>query len=919
MIYIQEMVDMSTGTGKKTFIVASHTHWDREWYSPFQEFRLRLVEHIDELIHVLSDGSGGYHSFNFDGQTVVLEDYLEIRPENEGRLKKLISERKLLVGPWYILPDEFLVGGESYVHNLLRGKTISERFGHFSKVGYLPDCFGHIAQIPQILKGFDIDNIIFWRGLGLERPYPEIFWQGPDGTKLFGLHLVESYGDTCTGDLKTLAEKVQRFKKVIDFYHAYSQIGTAMMMNGVDHMPVDLDIVEVMKQINTDPTFKAEVRQGTFEEYIDILRKEQSLNWPTFKGILRDTKLQEKTGNYILNGVLSARIYMKQANVKSQMTLLRWAEPFAVMEKLFYGCDRRSFLEKAWTWLLKNHPHDSIGGCSVDSVHRQMMTRFEWCQDICGSIFSRTFHKLTSRTQAAATRRFQLAVFNPQPVTVSEAIEAEITVPKTDLQEMTWSDGAVFKPGLALRGVRLRRPNGPPLEAQLVGVSEKVHQYPALRELAPLRTCLVAKVRLWVESLPALGFEKFDVEFLNSPVFPAASLFKGPNVMENSFLKVVVNSDGTLTVTDKSSGKAFTNVLYYEDGGDVGDEYNFSKPMNDEIVTTLGASAQIGIAYDGPDSCTFAVEHNLAVPADIEADSFAAGLGSDPYQKRSSRKVNMPIRTEITLGKNARYLKVTTTVDNQAKWHRLRAMFPTYLKTDFVQAEQQYDVADFPVAIRQPSAKVWMEDQPIQYPQQDFVDMTDGKTGLAVFNKGLPEFEIVPNEARTIAVTLLRCVGYLSRATMNSRSNNAGPAMETPEAQCPGLQTFEMAIYPHKGDWVEGGVLPLARQFAAGIKTFTPLPNLADNGQDKFSLLSLEGTGIALDACKPAQEGDAVIVRVTNYSGRNQQARVQIHFPFLEVRYSRLDELVLSEGPKVTGNTVELEIGAKKIITLAIR
>ena len=910
---------MSTSAGKRTFIVASHAHWDREWYRPFQEFRLRLVEMVDELLDVLSNPASGYSTFNLDGQAVVVEDYLEIRPYNADKLKKLISDRKLLVGPWYILPDEFLVCGESYIHNLLMGKDISERFGHFPKVGYLPDCFGHIAQIPQILKGFDIDNILFWRGLGKERPYPEIYWQGPDGTKLFGLHMVDGYGDAHTGDCPTVEDKIAKFKRVVQFYHTYSQIRTAMMMHGVDHMPVDLDVVEVMKRINADDSQNAQLRHGTFEEYIGLLRKEQSLNWPTFEGMLRDTKLQEKTGAYILNGVLSARLYMKRANVQAQHELVRWAEPAAVMEKLLFNVDRRDFLGKAWMWLLRNHPHDSIGGCSVDAVHRQMMTRFEWCRDICESIVSRTMSKLTSASAASDKVTSRLAVFNAAANPVSDVVETEITISRQELKEQTWSDGAVYRPTEAIRGVRIKRSDGRPVDGQILGITEKMQPYPAMRELSPLRTCLAAKVRFWADDLPAMGYEKYTFELLNSPVMPTASLLKGPTTMENAFLKVAVNPNGTLNVTDKTTGKTFSDLLYFEDSGDTGDEYTYAKPLNDEIVTSLGGQARINVAYDGADSCTLAVEHDLSVPADIEVDPFAAGMYCESMQKRSQTRINLPIRTEVTLGKNARYLKVKTTLTNTAKWHRLRVMFPTNLKTDVVSAEQQYDVAEFPVIIRQPSAKVWLENQPTQYPQQDFVDLSDGKHGLAVFNVGLPEFEVVPTESRTVAITLLRAVGYLSRQNMTSRGNHAGPGFETPEAQCLGAQTCEYAIYPHAGNWIQGGVLPLSRQFTSGVKTFTPLPFFGETSTNRWSLLSVEGTGVALDACKPAEKTDATVIRVTNYSPTTQKAKITLNFSFKEIKFARLDETVLAEGPKTNGNTVDLEIGTRKIVTLMVK
>ncbi len=148
----------------KTVFVIPHTHWDREWYAPFQLFRIRLVHLMDNLLNLL-ERDPDYTHFNLDGQTIVLKDYLEIRPEKRPLLEKLIQQRRIGVGPWFVLPDEFLVSGESLVRNLLLGHRIAAEFGHVQKVGYIPDTFGHIAQLPQILQGFNIPYAMHFRGL----------------------------------------------------------------------------------------------------------------------------------------------------------------------------------------------------------------------------------------------------------------------------------------------------------------------------------------------------------------------------------------------------------------------------------------------------------------------------------------------------------------------------------------------------------------------------------------------------------------------------------------------------------------------------------------------------------------------------------------------------------------------------------
>ncbi|MBO6053475.1 MAG: alpha-mannosidase, partial [Clostridia bacterium] len=178
----------------KTIHFISHSHWDREWYMPFEAHRFKLVEFFDRLLHTL-DTDPSFKSFHLDGQAIVLEDYLEIRPEMRDKLVKYIAEGRLVIGPWYILQDEYLVDGESNVRNMLVGRQIAAEYGPVSDVGYFPDAFGNIGQAPQILRGFGIDTVAFGRGTSPrkgdrldtgEENYgkwvSEVRWRSPDGS-----------------------------------------------------------------------------------------------------------------------------------------------------------------------------------------------------------------------------------------------------------------------------------------------------------------------------------------------------------------------------------------------------------------------------------------------------------------------------------------------------------------------------------------------------------------------------------------------------------------------------------------------------------------------------------------------------------------------------------------------------------------
>ena len=151
----------------------SSAHWDREWYEPFQDYRFRLVHMIDNLLETLQR-EPDFRYFQSDGQSIMWEDYLEIRPEREEQIRRLAQEGRLRIGPWYVLTDELIVGGESLIRNLQRGLALASKFGRPSRVGFVSDLFGHTSQLPQILRGFDIDNAFLWRGVNEAKCTPKL-------------------------------------------------------------------------------------------------------------------------------------------------------------------------------------------------------------------------------------------------------------------------------------------------------------------------------------------------------------------------------------------------------------------------------------------------------------------------------------------------------------------------------------------------------------------------------------------------------------------------------------------------------------------------------------------------------------------------------------------------------------------------
>src|SRR5438067_188073 len=257
-------------------ILVPHTHWDREWYQTFQQFRMRLVRTIDKLLDVLEHDDRFTH-FMLDGQTIVLDDYLEVRPEQEERLKQYTRAGRISVGPWYLQPDEFLVSGESLVRNLQIGLQRAAEFGEPMCVGYVPDCFGHIAQLPQILQGFGIDNAVFWRGVGAEAQKSEFYWTAPDGTGVLVVHLADVMGYSNASKLPlTTQEFVTHVELLTAPLLPKATSNTLLFMNGNDHVEPQDGLPQVIASANKllahiDPEHqKILTRYGRNEQHINI-------------------------------------------------------------------------------------------------------------------------------------------------------------------------------------------------------------------------------------------------------------------------------------------------------------------------------------------------------------------------------------------------------------------------------------------------------------------------------------------------------------------------------------------------------------------------------------------------------------------------------------------------------------------------
>ncbi len=419
-----------------TLHVISHTHWDREWYLTFQQFRLKLVNLVDGLLDILEKDKNFKH-FMLDGQTIVLDDYLHMRPEKYETLREHVQKGRLVIGPWHILPDMFLVSPEAHIRNLLEGDRTTRKFGPKMMIGYMPDSFGHIGQMPQILRGFGIPAACLWRGLD-DQP-PEFWWQAPDGSQVLMLYLRDSYSNGASLPANDPARFTQILAQQGDSLAPLSFADDLLIMFGTDHMTPSPATSAAIAHANR--ALKAyRVVHSTLRAYLRAIQKKfkaENTALPVVEGELRSSKR-----SHLLPGVLSTRMWIKQRNHASQTLLEKWAEPFSALAEQISRdhalavpgriVNPAPLVRQAWRLLMENHPHDSICGCSIDQVHTEMRPRFDQVDQIGEEITRQSLAALSAaiHTQPPVGGFLNaLLVFNPTSQPRTDGVTVELGLP----------------------------------------------------------------------------------------------------------------------------------------------------------------------------------------------------------------------------------------------------------------------------------------------------------------------------------------------------------------------------------------------------------------------------------------------------------------------------------------------------------
>ena len=861
--------------------VISHTHWDREWYMPLELMKIRLVDLIDHCLDILKKEPT--YRFHLDAQTVVLEDYLSIRAGSEQELRQYISEGRLLVGPWYLQNDFYLTSGEATVRNLLVGKQVAEHFGRCEKVGYAPDQFGNISQLPQILRNFGIDNFIFGRGYfqgttdsnGRETLLPlplEFAWEGADGSRILAVHMALWYNN-----VQRFSEDIEKSKKLVlrsvERMKGRNASTYLLLMNGVDHLEAQENLLSILSKLQQQLPQNMEIYQETLENYINDLQnyfKQNEIILPVHKGELRQGRDWS-----LLKGCMSSRSYLKTANVKAQETLETQLEPlYSAMELSgMKGIYLHDHFHHLWKELLRNHPHDSICGCSRDEVHHRMEESYASIKRSTDELLRRGLLHAANHVKPdrSCTEDSLIVIANTTQKKRSAVVEAELD----------------FTAKENVENFRLYAPDGSEINFILLSLEQIEKDIFSAINLPGHLSADRYRIQFIAEDIAPYSFRGYRVTKTDGTLPIAETTFmncsdKMPIVLENLYLKVKVAPDGSIDIFHPASGRHFSHVLEWEDSADKGDSYVYHKTDSPVIYGNAFPAHVTGSKNKNSTSCE--ISRTMLLPKQYDFEN----------QKRSDELVPCETKLILKLDAVSDTLQISYLVDNRACDHRLRLLVNTGIQSTISLADAPFDV------LGRGESDHWFNTMSKVMPNTSFALLEDQQGGCAVFTEGQHEYEHLM-QSQMLAFTVVRSTGVITRNAATDRVEG-GAQWLCPENQCLRRIEGKIGLHPYAGGWIEADIPALAKCFRNPLLTaFAPMdthkfaggrPAVQDTEIQEFfyrpepwedvilpnnqSAVLVEGRGLLVTALKLAEDGKSFILRIVNLTDNPHEGAVTV-------------------------------------------
>ncbi|MCY6371062.1 glycoside hydrolase family 38 C-terminal domain-containing protein [Clostridium ganghwense] len=829
--------------------IMPHTHWDREWYFTSAKSLMFSLHNFKEAMDYLKKNEE-FKYFLLDGQVSIIDDYIKYYPEDEELIKELVSAKRLIIGPWYTQTDLLVIGGESIVRNLYYGMSRAKKLGNAMMVGYVPDCFGQSAQMPQIYNAFNINKCAFRRGKSEKQiDKSEFYWEGVANSKVF-THNIIDYGNMINPPIKQ-EEIKEYFSKKIEELAPFSTSNHILLMNGQDQRPIRKDLLEIIDKAKKEGI---NIEINNLYNTLDDLEEEgiKNGNIPTYIG---EFTFGEKSR--VHKSIFSTRADLKILNNKTENKLVNIIEPMCTIAYSLGVRYNHKAMEKMWKLMFENAAHDSIGMCNSDTVNKDIESRYKRVNDLVDNLF-----EIVARLIGQGIPEkdiFQFQVYNYLPYKRSEVIKVTLFTPGMNFKVVD-SKGKEQKHHIINSKDVTEKINNDSLKE--IGVNGEYNPKWAKEKIKIYET----EMYIYVKDVESMGYKTLYFEKLKE-IVEGNSLENESSIIENEVIKLKISKEDGIVITDKETGNEFKGFFMVEDSGDDGDTYDYSQPRKDRYYYSNHLDiVDLTIERNSLVQKAFYVM-KMRIPKDLIS------------REKDVLDSEIDVKVELTIKAGDKKVDFNVSIYNKAIEHRMRVLFKTEIESEESIADQQFGSIKRPTYLKEIEIwekEGWVEKPRTIEPMQSFVTLKNKEYGVAILTDCVREYQIVGEKLDTIAVTLFRSVPYMGKGNLLDRPGRAsGMEWETPDAKLLKEMNFNFSVLLYKEDkenylskLSKEKFTPLqvyqAAEFKNNFQYFILNRSEDRDRKENYSLLEFTKENLVLSAFKKVENKDGYILRVFN-------------------------------------------------------
>lgn len=892
-----------------------HTHWDKEWYKTYEEFRVKFIKYFREILDVLEHNDNFDH-FMFDAQSSIIDDYLEIYPNERKRLKKLIGSKKLLVGPWYTLPDNYLSNGESLVRNLLIGSNLSDEFGHNQNICYIPDSFGQCDQMPQIIEDANLKGAVVWRGIDSTMTNDAAFiWEGSNGSQILSLHLPLGYGfcKKLPSDNNTQTYVDDIVKRLSTKYNG----NNVLFMGGSDHEGIQPELPEILKKINnfySQNKIDKKIIISSLDDFFGSYMMEKNIKeLTTLTGELRSSRDQR-----IHYGDASSRADIKKINRELENKISTILEPIlSINLSKFDNEYSNELINYCWKLMFENQAHDSICTTCTDPTHREIITRFEKVNQTINELINYSNKNILESLDIEDNLQY-FVVYNTKINSLKGSYE-EITI-DSEYKNFVLFDYLKNKIEFeVLYQYEIDKVHTNIDYCNYISMLEAAEDFKNLNKGKKFnnisKKAYRTKILIKSDLINNLSYKFFYLK--NSDDTIVNNDWKENNnfSFENDFYKAEVNKNGTLKILNKSNNEIYDNLFYLESRGDAGDSFDYSPPKYDKIFNTLNLKPEIRVQYSSDKYKNILVIYKWPLPNKL--------MNNDTI--RSKNLVKNSVTIKYTFFSHKKTVDVDVNFDNKSIEHFVTINCNLNSEFEHSVAGQQFGNI---------KRKNFLENEPnwkethrsMQYPLypfERFVSIFDkNNRGIMINTFDSSEYKISQN--KELRISLFRSFGYLGKANLEFRPGRpSGIYWKTPDSYLNKKMKFYFQLNIFNGEKEFDDAVSYSDFYFNKLKCFEIIKDIFYKKRNTFkydenSFVTVNNKNVKLSTLKLSEKKDGYILRIYNTSNKDLK-NIELDF---NKKYNIYLSNIFEEEFQFLGNKNKVllkELKYNQFITLKVK